>query len=160
MRGLLLTGMVPRFLRAEGSPSLSLVDTEPLWWPPAKIVGRYLAPFLADHLGLSELLPDAARESAVPVEIEFRTGRARRLVGDLGGGLFGRLRQVPVDQRVPELPLRAGQLEPVPLERGLARAAVAQLLALRDERGDPERQGLDARIGTTPSETGRPQLPQ
>jgi sulfide:quinone oxidoreductase len=74
LRGLLLTGMVPRFLRAEGSPSLSLVDTEPLWWPPAKIVGRYLAPFLADHLALSELLPGAARESAVPVEIEFRTG--------------------------------------------------------------------------------------
>jgi sulfide:quinone oxidoreductase len=71
LRGLLLTGMSPRFLRAEGSPAVSLVDTEPLWWPPAKIVGRYLAPFLAEHLGLSELLPDAARESAVPVEIEF-----------------------------------------------------------------------------------------
>lgn len=74
VRGLLLTGMAPRFLRAEGSPSLSVVDTEPLWWPPAKIVGRYLAPFLAEHLALSELLPDAARESAVPVEIEFHAG--------------------------------------------------------------------------------------
>ena len=71
LRGLLLTGMSPRFLRAEGSPAVSEVDTEPLWWPPAKIVGRYLAPFLARHLGLSELLPDAARESAVPVEIEL-----------------------------------------------------------------------------------------
>jgi NADH dehydrogenase, FAD-containing subunit len=71
LRGLLLTGMSPRFLRAEGSPAVSQVDTEPLWWPPAKIVGRYLAPFLARHLGLSELLPDAARESAVAVEIEL-----------------------------------------------------------------------------------------
>jgi sulfide:quinone oxidoreductase len=71
LRGLLLTGMSPRFLRAEGSPAASAVDTEPLWWPPAKIVGRYLAPFLARHLGLSELLPDAARESAIPVEIEL-----------------------------------------------------------------------------------------
>ena len=61
----------PRFLRAEGSPAASQVDTEPLWWPPAKIVGRYLAPFLARRLGLSELLPDAARESAVAVEIEL-----------------------------------------------------------------------------------------
>ena len=25
----------------------STVSTEPLWWPPAKIAGRYLAPFLA-----------------------------------------------------------------------------------------------------------------
>jgi sulfide:quinone oxidoreductase len=71
LRGLLLTGMSPRFLRAEGSPAVSLVDTEPLWWPPAKIVGRYLAPFLAQHLGLAELLPDAAREAAVEVEIEL-----------------------------------------------------------------------------------------
>ena len=71
LRGLLLTGMVPRFLRAEpGTPS-SAVDTEPLWWPPAKIVGRHLAPFLAEHLGLSELLPDAARDSAIEVEIEL-----------------------------------------------------------------------------------------
>jgi sulfide:quinone oxidoreductase len=71
LRGLLLTGMSPRFLRAEGSPAVSLVDTEPLWWPPAKIVGRYLAPFLAQHLGLAELLPDAARDAAVEVEIEL-----------------------------------------------------------------------------------------
>jgi sulfide:quinone oxidoreductase len=71
LRGLLLTGMSPRFLRAEGSPAASLVDTEPLWWPPAKIVGRYLAPFLAKHLGLSELLPSARRESVVPVEVEL-----------------------------------------------------------------------------------------
>ena len=71
LRGLLLTSMAPRFLRAQAGARTSVIDTEPLWWPPAKIVGRYLAPFLARHLGLSELLPDAARESAVPVEIEF-----------------------------------------------------------------------------------------
>jgi sulfide:quinone oxidoreductase len=67
--GPLLTGMVPRFLRTEAGAAV--VDTEPLWWPPAKIVGRYLAPFLAKHLGLSEVLPDAAKESAVPVEVEL-----------------------------------------------------------------------------------------
>ena len=71
LRGLLLTGMAPRFLRAEGGPARSVVDTEPLWWPPAKIVGRHLAPFLAEHLGLAELLPNAARESALSVEIEL-----------------------------------------------------------------------------------------
>jgi sulfide:quinone oxidoreductase len=71
LRGLLLTGMVPRFFRSEAGTASSGVDTEPLWWPPAKIVGRYLAPFLAKQLGLSELLPDAHAESAVPVEIEL-----------------------------------------------------------------------------------------
>jgi sulfide:quinone oxidoreductase len=71
LRGLLLTGMAPRFLRAEAGAHASAVDTEPLWWPAAKIVGRYLAPFLAKHLGLSKVLPDAARESAVHVEVEL-----------------------------------------------------------------------------------------
>jgi sulfide:quinone oxidoreductase len=71
LRGLLLTGMVPRFLRAEPGTPASAVDTEPLWWPPAKIVGRHLAPFLAEHLALSELLPDATRESAIPIEVEL-----------------------------------------------------------------------------------------
>jgi sulfide:quinone oxidoreductase len=75
LRGLLLTGMVPRFLRAEPGTPASAVDTEPHWWPPAKIVGRHLAPFLAKHLGLSELLPDAARGDAIPVEVELSPWR-------------------------------------------------------------------------------------
>ena len=54
LRGLLLTGMVPRYLRAEAGTARAAVDTEPLWWPPDKIVGHYLAPFLAQRLGLAE----------------------------------------------------------------------------------------------------------
>lgn len=50
LRGLLLTGFGQGFLRAERGTSL--VDPHPLWWPPAKIVGRYLSPFLATQLGL------------------------------------------------------------------------------------------------------------
>jgi sulfide:quinone oxidoreductase len=34
LRGLLLTGFVPRFLRAEATGAHSTIDTEPLWWPP------------------------------------------------------------------------------------------------------------------------------
>jgi sulfide:quinone oxidoreductase len=66
LRGLLLTGMVPRFLRAEPGTPASAVDTEPLWWPPGKIVGRYLAPFLAERLGLPEL---SAGRHALTVEV-------------------------------------------------------------------------------------------
>ena len=69
LRGLLLTGFVPRYLRADISAGTSVIDTEALWWPPAKIVGRYLAPFLAAQLGLDASLPDDARRSAVEVEI-------------------------------------------------------------------------------------------
>ena len=71
LRGLLLTGMEPRFLRGEAETDGSLVDTEPLWWPPAKIVGRHLAPFLAEQLGLSETLEQRHRRGAVPVEVEL-----------------------------------------------------------------------------------------
>ena len=53
LRGLLLTGLTPRFMAASLLDDSSEVDTEPLWWPPGKIVGRYLAPFLAANLGLS-----------------------------------------------------------------------------------------------------------
>ena len=49
LRGLLLTGSEPRFLHTElGGRGTSWASPEPLWWPPSKIVGRYLSPFLAE----------------------------------------------------------------------------------------------------------------
>ncbi len=74
LRGLLLTGFAPRFLRAEANGAHSVVDTEPLWWPPAKIVGRYLTPFLAAKLGLAETIVGPLHEGAIPIEVEFETG--------------------------------------------------------------------------------------
>jgi sulfide:quinone oxidoreductase len=68
LRGLLLTGLFPRFLRAEPGTGVSTIDTEALWWPPAKIVGRYLAPFLAERIGLADMAPPHG-EGAVPVEV-------------------------------------------------------------------------------------------
>ena len=54
IRGVLLTGGVDRYLRAEATGRGSTIDAAPLWWPPAKIVGRYLSPFLAKHAGIRE----------------------------------------------------------------------------------------------------------
>jgi sulfide:quinone oxidoreductase len=70
LRGLLLTGLAPRFLRAEDSATV--VDTQPLWWPPAKIVGRYLSPFLAHHLGLATTHTEPPHD-AVQVEVSLDT---------------------------------------------------------------------------------------
>jgi sulfide:quinone oxidoreductase len=70
LRGLLLTGMTARFLRSEPGTAESAIDTEPLWWPPAKIVGRYLAPFLASTLGLSDEAPPTTGD-VIPVEVEL-----------------------------------------------------------------------------------------
>jgi sulfide:quinone oxidoreductase len=71
LRGLLLTGFVPRYLHAEMATGRSTIDTVALWWPPAKIVGRYLAPFLAERLGLGSALPAEARTSAVEIDLEL-----------------------------------------------------------------------------------------
>jgi sulfide:quinone oxidoreductase len=76
LRGLLLTGGRPSFLRAEVAKAGSSVAVEPLWWPPAKIVGRHLAPFLATHLGLSADPPELPGGSAVSVERELDGARA------------------------------------------------------------------------------------
>jgi sulfide:quinone oxidoreductase len=50
MRSMLLTGGEPRFLRGEvsrGRDGISELADHALWWPPTKIAGRYLAPYLA-----------------------------------------------------------------------------------------------------------------
>jgi sulfide:quinone oxidoreductase len=71
LRGLLLTGLTPRFMRAKVGSQESQVDTEPLWWPPGKIVGRHLAPFLAAQLHVSQTPP---RSDVLEVEVELDRG--------------------------------------------------------------------------------------
>jgi sulfide:quinone oxidoreductase len=50
LRSVLLTGAASRYLRADisgGPGDDSTISTEPLWWPPNKLCGRYLAPYLS-----------------------------------------------------------------------------------------------------------------
>jgi len=80
LRGLLLTGGAPLYLRAELSG-----DQEPtarrlrgevsgraLWWPPGKVAGRYLAPYLGTarplDLGSEPLRDRAAAARASPAD--------------------------------------------------------------------------------------------
>jgi len=72
LRGMLLTGSAPQFMRhdlshPEGTPAVSLNE---LWWPPAKIAGHYLGPLI---LSLDET---GARE----IEVEERPGDVAVLV--------------------------------------------------------------------------------
>ena len=63
LRGLLLTGDRPTYLRSEvagGRGGPDVVGLEPLWWPPAKIVARYLGPFLAEQAGIEN--PEEIRD--------------------------------------------------------------------------------------------------
>lgn len=58
LRGVLLTGGSPRYLRADISGTAgddSTISTQALWWPPNKIAARYLAPYLSgNRLGLGQ----------------------------------------------------------------------------------------------------------
>jgi len=50
LRGMLLTGAEPRYLRAAADREgreVSEVSFQPLWWPPGKIAGRHLTPYLS-----------------------------------------------------------------------------------------------------------------
>jgi sulfide:quinone oxidoreductase len=52
LRGMLLTGLGPTYLRSDISGTAgdnSDVATDALWWPPAKIAGRHLGPYLAQR---------------------------------------------------------------------------------------------------------------
>jgi sulfide:quinone oxidoreductase len=74
LRGLLLTGSRPQYLRREVRGGLGETDeasTEPLWWPPAKIVGRYLAPFLGTLADVETSAEYPAPPGAVRVEVEL-----------------------------------------------------------------------------------------
>ena len=54
LRGTLLTGGPARYLRADisgGAGDDSIVSGEALWWPPNKLSGRYLAPYLSSQVG-------------------------------------------------------------------------------------------------------------
>ena len=76
LRGVLLTGGDKRFMRSglaggQGEPN---VATHALWWPPAKIASRYLAPFLfgRDEVETIERL----RGDHLAVEADFASAGA------------------------------------------------------------------------------------
>jgi sulfide:quinone oxidoreductase len=76
LRGLLLTGSTPRYMRAEVSGGRGEdwdVSEHALWWPPSKVAGRWLAPYLALH---HEELADAPR--GLPVEVSFDSPSIKR----------------------------------------------------------------------------------
>ncbi|HEY8467687.1 MAG TPA: FAD-dependent oxidoreductase [Solirubrobacterales bacterium] len=102
LRGALLTGGGPRYLRTpltEGEHPA--VARNALWWPPAKIAGRYLAPYLHERAGyprrgpksLEDLEPrfdpgaSADDERDDVIGLALATAEAEAKVGDYGAAL-------------------------------------------------------------------------
>jgi hypothetical protein len=73
LRGLLLIGGAARYLRALVSASAdeSLVSEDALWWPPNRLCGRYLAPYLSSRAGFAaDVMPPGEPSVGVETELE------------------------------------------------------------------------------------------
>ena len=92
LRGLLLTGGVPRYLRSEVSGGRGEnweVSEEALWWPPGKVAGHYLAPYLAGHL---EEMSVPSHGLGVEVQVDGGAVRRRALIAPGPGGRAAAIR--------------------------------------------------------------------
>jgi hypothetical protein len=84
LRGMLLTGIAPTYLRAQiaGTTGDSFkTATNPPWWPPSKIAGRYLAPYLARNnpLTRNETPQDCPPSTQDPAKLQESHEEAREL---------------------------------------------------------------------------------
>src|SRR5215207_1792428 len=66
LRGLLFAGGPERYLRADRQ-GLGVVAAQALWWPPTKIAGRYLAPYLYERE--ASAVPGPAPEGFADFEV-------------------------------------------------------------------------------------------
>jgi hypothetical protein len=85
VHAVLLTGVAAAYLRADisghrrAAPAASYT---PLWWPPEKIAGRFLAPYLAEQHQLAEMPEAAGRDEQRQLALRFAHDDAER--GDYG----------------------------------------------------------------------------
>ncbi len=84
LRGMLLTGIAPIYLRASVSgtfPHHDEIAADALWWPPTKIAGRHLGPYLSGALRQQGggTLEDPRVSSDDPREVQAGHREAREL---------------------------------------------------------------------------------
>jgi sulfide:quinone oxidoreductase len=80
LRGLLLTGSTPRYMRAEVSGGRGddwEVSEHALWWPPSKVAGHWLAPYLALH---HEELSEPPAGLAVEISLDSPSVTRRAII--------------------------------------------------------------------------------
>jgi sulfide:quinone oxidoreductase len=76
LRGVLLSGDAAHYLRADISGCAgddSTISREPLWWPPNRLCGRYLAPYLSRQTGdAADVMPQ--EQDGVPADVALDHG--------------------------------------------------------------------------------------
>ena len=108
LRGALVTGGQPQFIRAEiGAESDAVLTTSPLWWPPIKVAGPRLGPYLAKRWSLDHGEEESERtEDLEPAADEREHEAALRLALDFAeidardGDLEEALRWLEVAERL------------------------------------------------------------
>jgi len=93
LRGALITGGAPEFFRASRAGGATGTVGRPLWWPPTKLAGLYLGPYLAGSLDAGA---GAFRDITPPADTSADKGSHERAVAillaaadaDAAGGEF------------------------------------------------------------------------
>ncbi|HEX7298293.1 MAG TPA: FAD-dependent oxidoreductase [Solirubrobacteraceae bacterium] len=70
LKGVLYTDAEPVYLRAPGSGGAPAPRAYSLWWPPSKIAGRHLAPYLATQAGAPRAPELRPRGDGLPVRVD------------------------------------------------------------------------------------------
>ncbi|MDX6664267.1 MAG: sulfide:quinone oxidoreductase [Solirubrobacteraceae bacterium] len=78
LRGRLLTGGADRFLRRDLRGAHGESADEALWWPPAKVYGTYLGPWVALHQLGGHAPPAASAETPEGIDVEVPLRRHGR----------------------------------------------------------------------------------
>ena len=71
LRGMLLTGAEEHYLRGGGSAGAGHASDQLMWWPPSKVAGRYLAPYLSGEVDQT-LMDVPVHELKIPVEVDLQ----------------------------------------------------------------------------------------
>ena len=81
LRGVLLLGGTARYLRADISGRAgdnSIISSQPFWWPPNKLAGRYLAPYLSTQTGeAADVMPQGEDGIHIDIALDHVTGLAQ-----------------------------------------------------------------------------------
>ena len=114
LRGMMLTGRGKAWMRHQpGSGGLGTAARRALWWPPTKIAGRYLSPYLAARHG-ADIVGERPQPDGQPVELDLArdvpaTADALRQASLRGEGERARLAERRADaRRDPQTPRREG----------------------------------------------------
>jgi sulfide:quinone oxidoreductase len=76
LRGVLYTDGAPAYLRSAQGGDSSAPRAYSMWWPPSKIAGRHLAPYLTTRAGMARAPEQRPEGEGVPVSVDIARAAA------------------------------------------------------------------------------------